>query len=242
MRTKTAGLAEVFQRADRKGGDQKALDEAWCFLGRPTTWKNVQRGYKAHRDTAPQSIACRVSKPATRSTSLTSSQPALRRSKPSAKAKLRLPSRFVEAAARDKLRHIAEWKVAHKKMTEEADVLAAACKLGTKGNTCHDVAARWDAQLSPNNQKRLSGKALWSWRRKGKRAGSSPQEPGPKKGKVRAALIDSGKSLSRAYQVEGKCKKPREIVATLVAAVKGTPHARGCCWPRRQIRQRASAP
>ena len=106
-RTPSTGLAAIFKEADRSGD----LRSAWVAGGQVTSFKNCQRAYKLH--VKPAAAVKKVKKAAPLKP--------MASSKPSQKKVLRLPSRFVEAAAKDAVRHRKEWEVAHQEMTEEAE-------------------------------------------------------------------------------------------------------------------------
>ena len=108
VRPQTNGLGAIFAAADANGGD---IASAWRDNGQVTSLKNATRRYKQHCARRPKRAAA---KPAAKRTA----KPAVAR-KPSVKKNLRLPSRFVEEAAADKVRHRQEFSAAHKAATAE---------------------------------------------------------------------------------------------------------------------------
>ena len=113
VRPQTNGLGAIFAAADANGGD---IASAWRDNGQVTSLKNATRRYKQHCARRPKRAAA---KPAAKRTA----KPAVAR-KPSVKKNLRLPSRFVEEAAADKVRHRQEVSAAHKAATAEINRLS----------------------------------------------------------------------------------------------------------------------
>ena len=102
-------LLAVFKQADATGD----LRQAWEDEEEPTSFKNAQRAYAQYlKDKAARSAEKKAKKK--------KDVPNPESTKTSKKKVLNLPSRFVEAAEADKVRHAAEHKT-HEDRLQEGD-------------------------------------------------------------------------------------------------------------------------
>ena len=116
-----------------------------------------------------------------------------------------------------------EYKAAHKAATLELSESRRLCSQRKVGHRPVDIATKHDNTLSPDNPHRITVSAIRNWLAKNKKPGTSPQLPGPKQDKAKAALIAAVGSYSQLYQAtHGQASKPKELIGLVMAAVEGT--------------------
>jgi len=98
---------------------------------------------------------------------------------PLSQVKTRRSPHQVEVAEQNKQRRFTAYKGAHKAATREYADAVQRGELGSKGKTAQEIAARHDAELSPDNPGRVGANALRIWSAQGKGPGRSPLPRGP---------------------------------------------------------------